>query len=261
MSDIDRNRLSYWFPYIADALPADRYPRTAIIIHPAGYDVLDMLDGVDVPGTAEFLDDLRVAAASIGGYPVFWRSDLSAAKHDWEDTCFVESPDDFRRIGIFIDNLGATDSLGGIDVWAVRELLPVLNPIVTTYRGLPIGRERRYHVRDGEIIEHFPYWPVRAITDTSRLGAPLKAIGRISHESDDEVADLSAMASQVGAAIGGEWSVDFMETARGWVCIDMAQWDQSWRPSSGDRTDWARTLMEEASLFDLDVAPKGEQSS
>ena len=42
------------------------------------------------------------------------------------------------------------------------------------------------------------------------------------------MAELRNLASAAGKAVGGEWSVDILETRRGWYITDMAEAYKSW---------------------------------
>jgi len=41
--------------------------------------------------------------------------------------------------------------------------------------------------------------------------------------SVEELSELHELASQAGKACGGQWSVDLLETDRGWYITDMAE--------------------------------------
>jgi len=66
---------------------------------------------------------------------------------------------------------------------------------------------------------HHPYWPLW----TLREGEPDKDIDyeAFCRIEDDE--ELSDIASRAGMAVGGAWSVDLLETKRGWYLTDMAE--------------------------------------
>ncbi len=42
------------------------------------------------------------------------------------------------------------------------------------------------------------------------------------------MAEIRSLASRAGAAIGGAWSVDILETTRGWFVTDMAEAHKSY---------------------------------
>ena len=73
----------HWFPRIKDILPV---PRTTfyVLTDAQVYEIIGLLDGKDLP------DDLKNAllrAANQIGYPLFLRTDMGSAKHDYERSC------------------------------------------------------------------------------------------------------------------------------------------------------------------------------
>jgi hypothetical protein len=111
-----------------------------------------------------------------------------------------------------------------VNVWAVRELLPTM-PIgaCPDYEGMPVCREFRLFVHDAEFRCCHPYWPLDA----------LEQGGFATDTTDDwyehfcalhaaETAEIRDLASRAGAAVGGDWSVDVLDTKHGWYVIDMA---------------------------------------
>lgn len=234
-----RNRLSHWFPRMQSVIPWDQYPKTEIVRVPAKCELIRLLDGEEPPGLDDFIHDLKEAAWAVGGYPAFWRHDLSSCKHNWKYTCLVRSEDGFaQQLVPFLDNWYAASLFGGgEDVWAVREFVPVWPAAFVAFEGMPIGAERRYVIRNGKVTSHFPYWPKGAfgtmnVSDCSNLG-------QLSIESKQEVEELTALAEAIGAAFPGEdWTVDFMHTGRGWLAIDMALLESSWLPSPQDYDAW-----------------------
>lgn len=254
-------RLSRWAPVVARVLPADRRPATALIRTPPGCSLWALLDGEVPEGFDVFLAAIAEAEAAIGPGPYFWRADTTSAKHGWLGTCWCPAPGDFAgRLGGFVEAVAEQSVVDvfPVDVWACREPVPVEDPVCTAFEGLPIGRERRYIVRDGLVVDHFPYWPLAALTGSARAipdgmelsdGELVRAVGRVSREWSDEHDRLAAMARSVGAALAeasgiAGWSVDFLKADRGWLCIDAAPEAVSWRPTDRDRADWARCVVE-----------------
>lgn len=217
---VDRTALSWWFPKIeAAGLPV---PRTKIIQMPeaAQRDVWDAFDGKDGPGAMwMFCDILRREAADMG-LPVFLRTDYTSGKHDWKHTCFVT---DLAKIGAHVFAIAefseCCDMVGlPWTTWALREFLPT-RPFGTcpNYGDMPVCREFRFFVDDGEIRCAHPYWPVNAI---ERGGAENVDYPRLYRPFGSEPRKL---ARDAGRAVGGSWSVDLLETDIGWFVTDMAE--------------------------------------
>ena len=239
---IDRNCLSFWFSKIEDGgLPV---PKTEIVPAPPGIGAV--LDGLEPVGWAGFVAELRLAANHVGDFPIFLRTGLASGKHRWERTCFVQSHEFLGRHVVALVEFSAMADLMGLpcDVWAVREMLPT-TPVLTlpAYGNMPLCREFRCFVRDGDVLCVHPYWPWRAVergfqyvtSEDPWTEEPVHDVPpgvrdtwrnlcvRGKHECE-----IRSLASRAGTAVGGEWSVDVLETERGWVVIDMAEASRSW---------------------------------
>lgn len=222
----DKSCMSYWLPRImAAGLPI---PRTHMLAMPpeAMRAVVQSFDGKPTGQAIEpFLKRLRQLAALIG-YPCFLRTGHTAAKHYWRETCFLASPDGLAGHVMAIIEFSECAGIIGLpwNVWAVRELLPTV-PMAhcAVYKDMPVCREFRFFVRDGEIICRHPYWPLDAL-ERGGLDAATAAdrYARLIEEPQD-LARLEAIAAVAGKAVGGEWSVDLLETERGWYLTDMAE--------------------------------------
>lgn len=223
---IDRTALSHWFPIIhRSGLPV---PATTIVMMDRAViqAFIGVLDGVD-PGT-EFEPFFNAigAAADVHGYPCFLRTDHTSAKHSWEDSCHLTSVERIpRQVFQIIEFSEMCDFIGlPWSVWAVREMLPIKPAGVCPHYGnMPVNREFRFFVRDAEVVCHHPYWPDGALADggfVPKDGFDPTAFNALF---DDEIAELSGLASKAGAAVGGAWSIDFLETDRGWFLTDMAE--------------------------------------
>lgn len=239
--DDTRNSMLWWWPRVKDCgVPM---PETRII--EPGEGVLQELfyaiaDGEQPPDDSAWFPLLEAAAEEVG-YPCFMRTDLRSGKHDFERTCFVPTAAELRR-HIF-PLLEETEDFMGSDPKAlvVREYIEPAAAF-TAFRGnLPIGRERRYFVRDGQVECRHPYWPVAALEDTPFIfdrdgGGHCCADWRLlladlSIEPSEEIELLTSYAETVAACVEGYWSVDFMQGADGqWWFIDMAQGEDSWHP-------------------------------
>lgn len=228
---VDKNSLSYWFPRIGDAkLPV---PLTRIVRVPTASiqkDLFRPLDGKEFEGPAKiWLEVLKLAAEEIG-FPCFLRTGHTSGKHDWDRTCYVASAKDLASHVLALIEFSETCDVFGLPwiVWAVRELLPT-KPVATVYRGMPLCREFRCFVEDGKLICMHPYWPAAAIEQGLPEGETLsKQSHDLLHNATvSEVDEIKELAKRAGKACGGRWSVDILDTERGWFVTDMALMDQS----------------------------------
>lgn len=236
----DRNCLSYWFPRLKLAgLPV---PRTILVEAP---DLRGILDGLWDDASKQFLERLQGAGAALG-YPVFLRTGHGSGKHQWRDTCFVTEP---GRMSHHVYNLCEWSEMVSIlglpyRLWAVREMLPT-TPYWHVYEGMPVNREFRYFVRDGNVVCSHPYWPKDALTRGFPLVEGSDCFGeeeerQIPADFDErykqlcslslyEVGHLRYLATQAALALGdGGWSVDLLETTRGWYVTDCAVAEESY---------------------------------
>jgi hypothetical protein len=222
--------LSHWFPIIeAAGLPV---PKTTIIRMPreALDDIYNLFDGVPMKGKADATFVEIETACDAMGYPCFLRTGLTSGKHSWKETCFVTKIEDVQEHVInLVEHSELVDLMGlACDVWVVREMLPTTPvAIAPNFRDMPICREFRFFVDGGTLTCFHPYWPFEAL-EQGGVAIPFAAddgpdFGPLFMLNDDEQCYLSALACRAGAALGGAWSVDLLETTRGWFLTDMAQ--------------------------------------
>lgn len=217
--------LAVWYPrLLAAGIPT---PRTEIVTTALNLDSL--LDGRRPAGYAEFLTALGEAGDRIG-WPCFLRTGYGSGKHDFSSTCHVPTRADLpARVAALVEWSALADLAGlPTSTWALRELVPV-DALFTAFRGLPIGRERRYWLdASGAVVGHHPYWISAAIGSPS-VSDWRDYLEELNHESPDEVAVLTALTARVGQALPGAWSVDWLfSPGRGWLCIDLAWAERSW---------------------------------
>ena len=225
---IDPTCMSYWLPRLEAAdLPV---PRTILVPMPrwAYADMFNVFDGKPLEGPANaFLRELGAAATEIG-YPAFLRTGMTSGKHSWSRTCYLTDP---ARLLEHVANLvefSECVSFVGLSCewWAVRELLPTMpRAVCPRYEGMPVCREFRCFVADGEVRCMHPYWPAEAL-EWGGVEDPEAVATRLAQCPDER--DVRALAARAGAAVGGAWSVDVLETRREWFVTDMAEAGNSW---------------------------------
>lgn len=234
----DMNCLSYWYPRI-QGIDGVEVPRTSII--ETKLRLTQLLDGkTPEPAGDEtfagFIDKI-VAAVERHNGNAFLRTGQGSGKHDWERTCFLKQPDRetiIQHVTALVEWSEMVDMLGlPTNVWVVREMLPTV-PIFHAFKGMPVTRERRYFVSDGRVVCHHSYWPEDALASWfDRLAEYPKTAGEvpadwrgklaeINVESPDEVALLAERSERVAKVIGGQWSIDWLQTKWGWFLTDMA---------------------------------------
>ncbi len=231
--------LSYWFPKLqATGVPV---PQTHIIQLEKGIWFADCEDddGASPECKAMFdqvpqlCSDIAACADSLGGYPIFLRSGQTSGKHSWRHTCFVPSKEMIEKHVYGIWEFSEMVDICGLPthVWAVREMLKVESPF-TAFSGFPVTKERRYFFKNGEVVGHHGYWPPEAIEDNTDDPDWMSKLHVLNFETNNEIAELTALTKTVARAFDGAWSLDWLWTTdRGWVAIDMAEAHRSfiWR--------------------------------
>lgn len=215
-----KNCLSHWFPKIlAAGLPV---PRTEIV-----RTNLEMLAALDPPGLlpgewSELQERMLAAIAALGGVPVFMRTGQTSGKHSWTETCYLSDITKlYQHVMSLVDFSGCHDL--HTNVWVFRALIPTA-PLFTAFGGMPITREfRLFADSERQRVHHLqPYWPPHAIEGYCKAEwrAPLARASAITQAETDE---LGAMALRAATAVGGDWSVDFLQDRDGhWWLTDMA---------------------------------------
>jgi len=233
---MDDNCLSFWYPKIKDVVPT---PKTHWVKVSDGHRLIELTEG-KVPDVMHFLSEaLKEMVRMIGGRECFLRTGQGSGKHDWSNCCHVVNSNRIENHICRLVEWSHLVSLLGLphDVWVVREMLPTQSLFkCTAYGGMPVVREWRYFVEDGEILYGIPYWP----EDALEQGQPdvenwRDSIWYLHAEPPDEVAEMARMASR---KVRGKWSIDLLDTANGWYVTDMAVAEQSygWR-EDGESVD------------------------
>jgi len=226
MSNISENSIFYWLPHLQRlGVPT---PETVLIKAEQPFN-----HGSGPDPELNRVTELVAEAAAKLGYPVFLRSDETSNKHEWTNSCYVENrgqiPSHLWSIYEMIQM-----SFGiGLHGWAVREFLS-LEYKFKAFQGMPVAREFRGFVKDGEVQCIHPYWPPASI-DQAHHAEPLPEdwqtrLKELSNIGEDRKA-VDALLEQVAKGFYGTgyWSVDVCKTVDGrWLVTDMATGNQSY---------------------------------
>lgn len=225
MGKQNKNSMLYWYPRIKDLdIPQ---PRTVISEDKGWHFWAEFLDNPQILSDGD-AKKIFMLADSIE-YPLFMRTDLASAKHNFNQTCFVCAQNELKyQIPNLIDENFMHDLLFTSLVF--REYIELDTKFTAFWGELPIARERRYFIKDGEILCHHPYWIEDAIRNPS-IKNWKRVLTKINNETKVEIALLSDYAKQVAEVFDGYWSVDFAHAKDGrWLLIDMALGLSSWHP-------------------------------
>jgi hypothetical protein len=213
MSDgLNKNSMRYWLNEISTlGLPV---PATIIV----GLD--------DEIGFDRAVDSM--------GFPFFLRTDLCSGKHDWKGSCFVTDRHNLQQHKDKVLESNVRWQMLGIEpsAFIIREFLQ-LETLFTAFSGnMPINKERRYFVRDGNVVCSHPYWPASAFNNhPARMANDPAWEEKLSilNKRDETENCLTGYAEKVGRKLGGYWSIDFAKDRFGkWWLLDMALGDNSY---------------------------------
>lgn len=249
MTDRQRSCLSYWFPTLKSAgVPV---PRTEIVR--TGVNLLLACFGEPPDGPRpemefrSFVAELTDAARRLSpAGPWFLRTGQGSGKHNWKNCCHVTDLTRLdRHVAGLVEWSECVDFLGlPWNVWAVREMLPT-EPVTTLprYGDMPLVREVRAFIKDGRVVCTHPYWPAGAVREGLR-GADGAYIDDLVREVccvPKYLVGWAGLLDRVADAFAGDgaWSVDVLDTARGWYVTDMAPAESSWHwPGCATATKW-----------------------
>ena len=186
-------------------------------------------------GCPQSLVDKVAKAITSFTLPVFIRTDLSSAKHYWKTTCFYDGQKDLRKHLYGIMEFNHCADFFGLPFVAIviREYIPMASGFTAFYGDMPVNPERRYFIKDGQVVCHHHYWIEEAIDQSKEPSEKSwRDIAKnLNHESKDEIDLLTGYALQVAQVMDGFWSVDFCKAVTGdWYLIDMATGQNSWHP-------------------------------
>ena len=226
-SFVEASKLSsmdYWFPLTKD-LPIPQ-PRTIPVLSMSSDKWCNFLDD---PTTLDKAFKEVLHCADKMRYPLFIRTDQSSAKHSYVDTCYVKDRD---QLGKNIYRLIEENIMCNLNVQTLylRSFIE-LNSAFTAFNKMPIAPERRYFIKDGEILCHHPYWPIDAIKDPDHENWK-KRLKYINVQEACEILALTRFATIISMAVPSTWSVDFAQAKDStWYFIDMADARLSWHPT------------------------------
>ena len=232
------NSMLEWWPKVKD-LTGVPMPRTVFVPIPVDAPIYSVLDGkVEEPWWKDItaaVDEVKVA--EFNDQPVFIRSDLMSNKHMAKIVARKGSDIPGVLWGI-IEVHGMAFMMADPEAFVVREWLNLSQSDGRDFAafgdlfedspvGLRIGRERRYFVKDGEVVCRHPYWPTAAIRhpQSTEWEKNLRAMNEFSSGE----LRLTTMAESISGQLGGYWSVDFARTLNDvWYFIDAAQGKESY---------------------------------
>ncbi len=156
-------------------------------------------------------------------FPVFIRTDLSSCKHQFEDTCFVKSKEDFpNHLDELILENRLLDIMGmPFKAIVVREFI-TLDSRFKSFKGMPFAPEIRFFYQDGKYICHHNYWPIESLWGQDDENWE-KHYYDVDQLIKAEAEDVKKEAKKVASVLKGYWSIDFAKAKDGdWFFVDSA---------------------------------------
>jgi len=214
-------------------------PSTRFVNVPSDYLAVVGGDEHIRPDTARHWSDaisrIHAAAMTIGGYPVFLRTDLASAKHSGPAAYRIEKRE---RIDPAMRETLEDNELKWLNPYAflVRKWLNLEFAFVA-FDGHPIAREWRFFAtKDRIVCRHF-YWPEDSIRFYHGIIEPAGWKAALAHfSSEAPPSELDAVALKFAAVCdrASMWSVDFAKARDGkWWFIDAAVAEDSAHPWDG----------------------------
>ena len=236
-SKTNPNAFSNWFHAVENA--GVRHPKTQVLAISPEIQA-QILDNKPLATENQVeMDALVASVQAFGeqhGFPIFWKTSFSSAKHFWNQACALPNGEP-ETVMNHLAELLTFQCMNGIETFTpeliLREMIKV-NPVFTAFEGqMPVTEEYRVFARNGTIEGFQPYWPVESIKDPSSEGWE-SALATISTPTDRDIDFMTKASERITRALKGYWSVDFLKDKDGqlWL-IDMAEGDRSYRNEAG----------------------------
>jgi len=224
------NSLFKWYPLIKDVVPT---PKTVIVPLEGEFESIDAalsaayIGEVTDPTMKQLVDQADQAAQSVGGYPVFLRSDETSHKHQWTNTCYVTSKQSLAKGVANIYEFTLMADILNFRGVAIREFLELPHEF-KAFKGMPVSQEFRFFIRNGMVLCRHPYWPLSAIrrADCEDWLPKLRKLMVLDSDTQELLDELALKVSKAVESLGAPqnfWSVDFCVSKKyGWVVTDLA---------------------------------------
>ena len=224
IKDMELNSMFYWYPKIKDLhIPQ---PKTEMYRFTENeFKTIQHEEGMPV----SIYEHCLPIAEKIG-FPLFMRTDNSSCKHNWKQTCYVQSKEDLERhIMDLLEYSGMQGWMSYVDKGLVfREFIPLTTKFTAFSGEFPVNKERRYFIEDRLVKCHHPYWYPDAIEGHTEKKNWRSIVDALNYENESEIKFLTHYAELVGSVLDGYWSVDFAMSKKGtWYLFDMARGNES----------------------------------
>jgi len=200
------NDLAEWYPIIEKIVLT---PETKII-DVRDIELLSVLDGQNKTELQIATERVNNAIMQIG-LPCFLRTGLTSAKHDWIDTCYLNSMDDVSQHIVNLIEFSAICDVFGpsidIDTLVVRSLLNT-NALFTAFNDMLITCEMRVFVRNEQVTYIQPYWPKESFYDHVENSEWSNRISKLQYIDLNSLDHIKKGSILINKQIPGYWSID-----------------------------------------------------
>lgn len=235
----DKTSLLYWYPIIKDIALT---PRTEIVmLNEKELNKYWRGEG-DACSLGRLTQEVKKVIKAKFTLPVFIKTDVYSDKHNWKNSCYVDSLDNLdNHLFEIIAGSRCADILGGLPIEAiiVREFIPMKTLFKAFWGEMPVNPEIRVFIKNGKIICHHWYWIEEAIedgTDEESLPANWKEILDDVKYDYANIDYILSIAEQIAKKLAGFWSIDFcLSKDDKWILIDMAEGSKSWHDRSCEK--------------------------
>lgn len=234
-----QSSMSIWYPKLVDL----DIPQIKTEIIKVGNDILSawIRKGKELPDKYKQTFEEQL---NIFGTPLFLRTDQASMKHSWNDTCYIETKDDFENnLRKLLEEHEMNNMAGELqyDDIVFRELLDLETSFTCFGNGFPVNKEVRCFIKDGKIQDIRNYWVKDAIAQGNPVDVDwvikLENLKALSTKDFDE---LHRQLNEVCKVFPEYWSVDFAKAKDGtWYLIDMARGEVSFQSDEIIQTNYS----------------------
>ena len=219
--------MDIWWPRIKDlGIPV---PETVSLPMPSQEKQMDALDNNH--NLEEFVIAASKKAMELAPYPLFMRGDATSCKQEWNTTCYVDTQDAldsniFHLIeGTYMRSMGGETENNTLYFRKFVELEKA--GFTSFWHKMPVTKEFRCFIRNGQRQCIHPYWPEDAMENPSvpNWKDLLKKNNTLEPE---DAAIITKHLRTVADVFPDYWTVDFAKSESGeWLLLDMARGEVS----------------------------------
>ena len=181
--------------------------------------IADNTDGTDITQLAEFHAQLDV----FGKSPIIVKDYIKSQKHYWSEACFIPNASDRKQVEKVVKRfleLQGEDLNEGL---VFREFVELEKLTTHSKSGMPLTKEFRLFVKDGEVIACFNYWD--------------------EGDYEDVLPDLTPFKEVIPQIQSRFFTMDIAKKVDGgWIIVELGDGQVAGLPDNGGKIDFYRRL-------------------